>query len=73
MNAKRRKALEAVLIKLQECQDECARIAEEETEAVNNLPESMQTDERTAPAEECQEIEQELSDLCDRITILTAK
>lgn len=73
MNKQRRKELEAVLIKLQEAQDEMARIAEEETAAIDAMPESMQTDERTAPAEECQEIEHELADLCDRITVLTTK
>jgi hypothetical protein len=73
MNRQRRKELQAVLITLQGCQDELARIAEAETEAVEALAESLQTAERAETAEECQDIEQELSDLCDRITILTTK
>lgn len=72
MNKQRRKALDAVLIKLQEAQDEIGRIHEEEGEAFNNLPESIQNGEQGQKMDEVvselQDIEQEIADLCDRLT-----
>lgn len=72
MNAKRRKALDTILVKLQEAQVDLESLAGEEREYADNVPENMQGNARhqqaEAYADELEDIDMELSTLADRLT-----
>lgn len=52
MNKPRRKRIEAIIAKLEELHSEIDAILEEEQEAFDNLPESLQMSEKGAAMEE---------------------
>lgn len=68
MNKTRRKWLEDIIGKLEEQKDELSSLQEEEQEAYDNMPESLQESERGQAACECaDDLESECSSLEDVI------
>lgn len=71
MNKQRRKWLEDTIAKLEENKSEIESIEQEEREAYDNLPESIQESERgESMLENADELEQAASDLDDLISNL---
>ena len=71
MNKTRRKRLEDIIGKLEEQKDELYQLYEEEQEAYNNMPESLQESERGQIASEfVDSLETEYDSLEDVITNL---
>lgn len=52
MNAKRRKAIDKIVSKLEELQADLERVREEEQDAYDNTPESLQESDRYSESEE---------------------
>lgn len=71
MNKQRRKALDALLVKLEELTSDLNMLAGEEQEYADTMPENMQGNERHSKAEEqAQELEsvaQDMDELAERI------
>ena len=71
MNKERRNRIAEIMDKLNEIADEICEVAQEERDAFDNLPESLQYGERgeamEAAADELEDVSSEVSDLATRL------
>lgn len=68
MNAKRRKALEAIAKRIEDAQTDLAALYDEEVEYRDGIPENMQDgDKMTAAIEACDALESANDMLCDAV------
>lgn len=71
MNKERRNRIAEIMDKLNEIADEICEVAQEERDAFDNLPESLQYGERgeamEAAADELEDVSSEVSELASRL------